>query len=183
MRVETARAEHYERIGSICVEAYDAAGHFASWGEDPRTDQDGYAVELRDVAGRAAQGVVLVALDGDEVVGTLSIARPGTPHAEIARPGELELRMLAVAGTHRGRGIAGALFDEAAERGREAGAEALVLMSIEPPEAVRRRYSSRGYVRVPERDGHWDEEGVARGEVTPYPVWRLDITAAAPAGG
>ena len=183
MQVTTASEVHYARIADICVDAYDSAGYFAGWGEDPHVDTDGYAVELRDVAGRAAEGIVLVALDDDVVVGTLSIARPGTAHAEIARPGEYELRMLAVAAGHRGRGIAGALLDAAAEHAREAGARSLVLMSIEPPEAVQRRYASRGYVRDPARDTHWDEAAVARGEVTPYPVWRLDLTGAAPAGG
>lgn len=185
IQVVRARPGHYAEVGRICVEAYAAAGYFTGWGEDPDRDEDGYARELRDVAGRAEEAIVLVALEhlagpgsANAVLGSITVARPGTDQAEIAGPGEYELRMLAVDLAHRGQGVAGALLDAAAVEARAEGAEALVLMSIEPPAAVERRYESRGYVPVPERNTHWDLAALARGEVQPLPVWRLVLTAA-----
>ncbi|XGU19936.1 hypothetical protein ACETU7_00385 [Rhodococcus sp. 3Y1] len=48
-----------------------------------------YAERLRDTATRVEQGRVLVAVLGDEVVGSLTIAEPGTPFADVAQKGEL----------------------------------------------------------------------------------------------
>lgn len=170
--VERVGPENAAAVGDLLVGAYARAGYFARWGEDP-ADPASYAGELRDVLGRAADSVVLVALEERRAVGTMTLAFHGSPVAETAWEGEAELRMLAVDPRARGRGIAYALLDASIEEARAGGARGLVLVSVEPLEAVERRYASRGFVRVPERDERWEyDNGVA--EV--YPVWRLDLT-------
>ena len=119
-------------------------------------DED-YVTHLRDGAGRVRDARVLVAeLDG-VVVASVTIAEPGTPWAEISRPDELEVRMLAVVERARRRGIADRLMDEVEAHARRLGLAAVVL-STEPVMAgAHALYERRGYVRQPERD--WDVEG------------------------
>src|SRR3546814_5748950 len=63
----------FETVGELTVQSYVGGGFVA--GGSP------YAERLRDTATRVEQGRVLVAVLGDEVVGSLTIAEPGTPFA------------------------------------------------------------------------------------------------------
>ncbi len=81
----------------------------------------------RDTAGRAASGAVLVARDGHRLVGTTSVLRAATPYSQVARPGEAELRLLAVDPSVQGSGLGEALVRASLETALEWGADALVL--------------------------------------------------------
>ena len=118
-----------------------------------------YAAELRDAAGRAAEAELLVAVEQDRVVGTITRAPYGTPWAEIAGPGEHELRMLAVDPVARGRGVAEALVRDAIRRAGADGAAAVVLTTVSTMTAAQRLYARLGMARVPERD--WTVEAGA----------------------
>jgi predicted N-acetyltransferase YhbS len=93
---------------------------------------------------------VLVARDGDQVVGTISLFDP--THEGINRPGEGELARLAVARSARGRRIGRTLVERVHELARERGDRAMVLWSGRHQEDGHRLYESLGYVRAPERD-------------------------------
>ena len=114
--------------------------------------------DLRDGARRVRDATVLVAEADGELVGTVTLAPPGTPYAETAGPGEIEVRMLAVAPAARRRGIAAALMDAAHTHAREQGMERIVLCSEASYTTVHRFYERLGYVRQPERD--WSPGGV-----------------------
>ena len=127
--VRVAAGGQVADAGALTAEAYLA---------DRLVDAtDSYADELRDAERRAREATLLVALlppgegDGGEaerddlvVVGTVTLAPYGTSYAEIAEPGELEIRMLAVAPEARRRGIAellvSAALREAVASGRAA---------------------------------------------------------------
>lgn len=116
---------------------------------------DGYAAVLRDGATRVREAHVLVAeLDG-RVVGTVTVARPGTAYAGFSRPGEMEVRMLAVTEDARRRGIADRLMDEAEAHARRVGVDVVVLSTEPLMRAAQRLYDRRGYVRTPDRD-RWE---------------------------
>lgn len=73
--------------------------------------------------------------------------------ADIARPGEAEIRMLAVAREARGRGAGEALVRACAGRARALeGCTAVVLSTQRTMHAAHRRYERLGFRRVPERD-------------------------------
>jgi predicted N-acetyltransferase YhbS len=93
---------------------------------------------------------VLVARDGDQVVGTVSLFDP--THEGINRPGEGELARLGVARRARGRGIGRALVERVHELARERGDRAMVLWSGPHQKDGHRLYESLGYERAPERD-------------------------------
>lgn len=142
--VRVAEAGDLARVGELTVQAYLA---------DALVDPDHwYVEELRDAGRRAADATVLVAVDGGEVVGTITLAPAGTRYAEIAGPGEMELRMLAVDPGARGRRLGERLMRAAIERGLGWGAHAVVLSTMPEMRSAQRVYDRMGLRRVPERD-------------------------------
>ncbi|MDQ2623748.1 MAG: GNAT family N-acetyltransferase, partial [Actinomycetota bacterium] len=157
MSVEVRRAASDAEIaaaGEITAQAYQADRLI-----DP---DDAYLDELADARRRAREAILLVAtLPGarpdspDVVVGTITMAPPGTSYAETAEPGELELRMLAVAPEARGKGVAEALMKATAREAVLLGFRRLVLSTMDSMAAAQRLYLRLGWTRVPERDwGH-----------------------------
>ncbi|WP_028047729.1 GNAT family N-acetyltransferase [Cellulomonas sp. URHE0023] len=155
--VRLARAEEIAGAGALTAEAYLA---------DQLLDEDDeYEAQLRDASRRAREALLLVATvpcaesDGSEtVVGTVTLAAFGTGYAEIAEPGELEVRMLAVAPRARGRGIAEALMRAALGQAVASGARRVVLSTLDSMVTAHRLYARLGFVPAPERD--WGHEYV-----------------------
>lgn len=141
--------------GALTAEAYHA--------DRLINDDDEYADELRDAARRAREATLLVAVlpgpDEDVVVGTITLAPAGSSYAEVARPGEVELRMLGVAPEARRRGIAEALMRASMRETVALGAGAVVLSTLDAMTTAQRLYDRLGFQREPERD--WGHEGVA----------------------
>src|SRR4029450_10129357 len=78
-----------------------------------------YLAEMADAAARAAQGVLLVAVEEGRVVGTVTLyLAPGSMQW---RPEDAMFRLLAVDPPARGRGVGHALFQGPRNRGRAAG--------------------------------------------------------------
>lgn len=147
--IRPATAEDAEVIGVLTEQVYRDGGFL--------DDDEAYVAHLLDGAGRVRDALVLVAeLDG-RVVASVTLAEPGTPWAEVSRPDELEVRMLAVAESARRRGIADRLMDEAEAHARRRGLAAVVLSTEPVMAAAHVLYERRGYLRQPERD--WDVDG------------------------
>ncbi|MEV6641177.1 GNAT family N-acetyltransferase [Amycolatopsis sp. NPDC051371] len=145
VEIRPPRPEEYAAAGEVTVQAYDVDGHLA--------DDVGYDAKLRDVASRAELAEVLVAVDAaGDVLGTVTVVRPGSPYAEISRPGELEFRMLAVAPSARGRGVGEALTRAVLDRARTLGIPKVVLSSLDRMHAAHRLYERLGFARLAERD-------------------------------
>jgi len=144
--IRLATLEDADAIGSLTVDAYRE--HVASE----------YLAELSDAASRIREAEVLVAVVDREIVGGLTVAEPGNRYAEIGRPDELEVRMLAVADAARGQGVAARLMDAAEARARELQLPAVVLCTAPTMHAAHRLYERRGYERQPDRDWYVPEE-------------------------
>lgn len=145
IEVRAARAGELTAVGELTVQAYLADGAMSAG--------DTYTEQLRDAAGRARHADLLVAVGGDgRLLGTVTVCEPGTPWAEVSRPGEVEFRMLAVASDARGRGVGElltrAVLDQAAER----GAHRVVLCSSGYMHVAHRLYARLGFTRMPARD-------------------------------
>jgi ribosomal protein S18 acetylase RimI-like enzyme len=152
--VRLARPDEYERVGDLTVEWFTKV---VAYGDD-----DPYLEVLRDTAPRAQHADLLVAVDeSGDLVGTATACRYGTKYADIARDGEVEVRMLAVDPGHGRRGIGRALMTYIHERGRADRFTSVVLSVISSNTAAVDFYTSLGYARVPERD--W----------TPIPDWEF----------
>ncbi|WRZ90688.1 GNAT family N-acetyltransferase [Streptomyces sp. NBC_01007] len=145
--IRRARPEEYPAIGEIAAQAYLGDG-LLDFGES-----DAYLERLRDVAGRAAVADVLVAVDGDRVLGSVTFVADGSPMADFARAGEAEIRMLAVARAARGRGAGEALVRACVERARAvAGCERVVLSTQGTMRSAHHVYERVGFTRTPDRD-------------------------------
>ncbi|MFR0358153.1 GNAT family N-acetyltransferase [Streptomyces sediminimaris] len=145
--IRRAGPADYEILGGITAEAYlrDGLLAFDSGGR--------YLAELKDVAGRAAAARVLVAEADGQLLGGVTLVPSGGPMADIARPGEAEIRMLAVAPAARGRGAGEALVRACVDRSRAVdGCTGVVLSTQRAMLAAHRIYERAGFARVPERD-------------------------------
>ncbi|QGV78652.1 GNAT family N-acetyltransferase [Streptomyces ficellus] len=147
--IRAVRPAEHRALAEVTAGAYLGDGLLA-FGES-----DEYLIELRDVARRAAGAEVLVAVGADERVlgGVTFVPAGGGPWAELARDGEAELRMLAVAHDARRRGAGEALVRSCVERARAVrGCRRLVLSAQQSMRAAHRIYDRLGFARTPERD-------------------------------
>ncbi|MCX5073454.1 GNAT family N-acetyltransferase [Streptomyces sp. NPDC060334] len=145
--IRAASVAEYEELGEITARAYLDDG-LLDFNED-----DFYLNVLRDVAGRAASGEVLVADHDGTVLGGVTFASNTSPLADIAGPGEAEFRMLAVAREARGRGAGEALVRACMARaGALEGVTHLVLSTQRSMTGAHRIYERLGFTRTPERD-------------------------------
>ncbi|WP_333736979.1 GNAT family N-acetyltransferase [Streptomyces sp. IBSBF 2806] len=143
---QVAPAEH-DALGELTARAYLDDG-LLDFGES-----DPYLHELKDVAKRAAAAEVLVAVADERVLGGLTFVPGPGPMADIARPGEAEIRMLAVGRAARGRGVGEALVRACVERARALeGCTTVVLSTQRTMRAAHRIYERLGFARTPERD-------------------------------
>jgi ribosomal protein S18 acetylase RimI-like enzyme len=118
---------------------------------------DGYAPQLRDGRSRVEHAIVLIAVTDSSagpgtIVGTVTVALPGSRFAGVGRPGETEVRMLAVAEEARGQGIGDRLVAACEAIAAERGCTAVVLSTDPGMHAAHRLYRRRGYTRQPGRD-------------------------------
>jgi RimJ/RimL family protein N-acetyltransferase len=105
---------------------------------------------------RHADAAVLVATDGDQIVGRLSLARD--PHPASAHVADIGMM---VAATHRRRGIGRALLDAAVVWARAAGVDKLELHVFPWNEPAIRLYETFGFEREGLRRRHYLRDGVA----------------------
>ncbi|MGW0531659.1 GNAT family N-acetyltransferase [Streptomyces sp. NPDC003032] len=144
--IRHAHPEEYEALGALTAQAYLDGGHLDFGTEDP------YLAVLRDVAARAADADILVAVDDAKTLGCVTYVPSGGPMADIARENQAEIRMLAVSPEARGRGAGESLVRECVRRAKDAGRTGLVLSTQTSMHAAHRLYERLGFVRTPERD-------------------------------
>lgn len=146
--IRPVRAEEHEALGEMTAQAYLGDGLLDFGADDP------YLEQLRAVGRRAAEALVLAAVDADgELLGGVTYVPPGSPWADIAYRDEAEFRMLAVSARARGRGAGEALVRACVDRARAtAGLSGIVLSTQSSMEAAHRIYRRLGFVRTPERD-------------------------------
>ena len=111
-----------------------------------------YVTVLRDVARRAADAELLVAADGEQLLGTVTFVPDGGPLGEIAGPNETEFRMLAVDPAAQGRGVGTALLQRVVDASADRGRDGIVCSSQPAMRAAHTVYERLGFQREPERD-------------------------------
>lgn len=135
-------------MSTLAVEAY---------GGDYDLPAD-YLSEIGDVSGRAQSAAVWVAELGGELVGTVTVPRPGERLQDDTLADEMDLRLLAVSGRARGRGVAEALVRHCLELARARGSRRLVLHTASMMHGARRLYERMGFERISEREFEFASE-------------------------
>lgn len=145
MLVRPVEPDEYEPLGDITYRAYAAI--------DPLIDtpfgESNYGDELRDVAGRAKEALVLVALDDDGRLlgGVTYVGDPSSPAAEFDDPAAAGIRMLAVDPDLQGGGVGTVLTRACIDQARSDGKSRLLLHSATFMTAAHRLYGRHGFVR------------------------------------
>lgn len=153
--IRPATPADYQTVAELTADVYIGGG-FVS-------EADTYADRLRDTATRAEQAKVVVAEVDGEIVGSVTIAEPASPFADVAEKGELEFRMLAVSETARGKGVGSALVRHVLDVAYDRGDRAVIISTQSDMVDARRIYDRNGFVPAPERN--WE------------PVPGLELTA------
>jgi ribosomal protein S18 acetylase RimI-like enzyme len=159
VEIRPVRPDEFEPLGLLTVEAYRDIG---------ATDEGEYEQELLDVAGRAAECLVLVAVDDSGPAcsllgGVTYVPGAGTAMSEFLDDDAAGIRMLAVSPAAQGRGVGRALTQACVEQARQEGRRRVVLHSIPPMTRAQGLYRQMGFARSEERDVFfaeppWSEE-------------------------
>jgi GNAT superfamily N-acetyltransferase len=145
-----ARPDESDAVGALTVAGYDADAYLTL--PDGSFDHE-YGGWLADGATRARDGVLMVAVDGEQLLGTVTWCPPGSPFREIStRDDQAEFRTLSVAPEARGRGVGSALVDWCITEARTTGLSEILICSLPEMLPAHRLYESRGFVRRPELD-------------------------------
>jgi len=132
----------YEDTGSLTQRAY------AEYARPGDALWDGYLGSLADVAGRAGYATVLVAVAGGRIVGTAIVELDrAIDGAGGLRPGQANIRLLAVDPRARGRGVGRRLVEACVQVAWRAGKEVVTLHTTEEMAAAQRLYRSLGFRR------------------------------------
>lgn len=121
----------------------------------PRDDE--YDKSLASVAERARSSAVVIALDGDEIVGCLTYVADHTdPAHEFADQESVSFRFFAVSPAAQGKGVGKAMVDWCISRARADGRPRIRIHTLESMPAAQRLYERTGFRRDPETDENWD---------------------------
>lgn len=142
--VRTALVDELDAVGRLTVRAY---ARYV-----PSTSP--YNRRLADAADRAANASLLVAVGeaSPELLGTATLVLGDGPYAELAGPGEAELRMLAVDPAARRRGVGAALVQAVLDRASAGGARHVLLSTMPAMHDAQRLYRRFGFNRAPDLD-------------------------------
>src|SRR5262245_4923765 len=137
--VRVATPEDFRAVGELTVAAYRGDGQ--TWAGHP------YEPVLLDAAGRSGAGILLVCVSEEEagVLGAVLFVEAGSEYSELARSGEAEFRMLAVAPWAQRRGVGEALTDACLRRARELGCHAVVISVRDFAADAQRLYKRMGF--------------------------------------
>lgn len=149
MVVRTALPEEFVAVADLRVATYIHHDYLGP--------ADPYVEKLRRLGTDPdSPDVVLVAVDGERLVGTATLKWRG-PDSELPTgPHEVEMRALAVAPEVQRRGVARRLVRAVAEEAHARGARTLLLSTHPMMWKAQRLYEAMGFHRCPERD--WGPE-------------------------
>lgn len=115
---------------------------------------DSYRASIVDVAGRAAEHQVWVAVDAQTgaLLATVSTPREGAVMTDLAEPGEMDFRLLAVSPDARRRGLGELLSHHVLLLGRLRGVTQVVMNSGPEMVGAHKLYAHVGFDRLLDRE-------------------------------
>jgi ribosomal protein S18 acetylase RimI-like enzyme len=147
VEVHEARRDEYEDAGEVTSLAYR---EFVQPGEAAWED---YLRHIADVATRARTAQVLVAVNGDAILGTATLEldhRIDDDDPPLASD-EAHIRMLGVHPEARRRGVARALMEACFARALAAGRTRITLHTTHRMTTAQRMYEQMGFERLADR--------------------------------
>ncbi len=142
--VRLMQAGETDAVAALCERAYS----------HDYTLNDSYRASIVDVAGRAAEHQVWVAVDGatGALLGTVSTPRAGGVMTDLAQPGEMDFRLLAVSPDARRRGLGEVLSRHVLLLGRLRRVSQVVMNSGPEMVGAHKLYAHIGFDRLLDRE-------------------------------
>ncbi len=141
--IRNAHDEELDIVASLAVDAY---AEFAEGMSPDAWSQ--FAQNIANVRGRLSDAEVLVAIDEDRIVGTVTVYTEWRG----AQSGSYGVRLLAVPPPERGKGVGRALMETCISRARQEGKDRVVLTVTAEMESARDLYDRLGFDREPGLD-------------------------------
>jgi ribosomal protein S18 acetylase RimI-like enzyme len=148
MEVREATPDEHPEAGRVTSEAYR---EFVGPGDE---DWERYLRRIANVAERADQTTIMIAVEDGRVLGSLTLELDGRVRDEgeegqrPLEPEEAHIRMLGVDPAARARGVARALMAESEARARAAGKTFMTLNTTQRMKAAQAMYERLGYERA-----------------------------------
>lgn len=142
--VRLALPHEYDEVAALSLRAYEL---------DYEISED-YRASILAVGKRAAEHQVWIAADAASgaLLGAVSTPRRGARISPLARPGELDFRLVAVDPSARGRGVGARLTRHVIELARLRGLDRVVMNSGPQMVGAHRLYERLGFTRLHERE-------------------------------
>jgi ribosomal protein S18 acetylase RimI-like enzyme len=147
MEIREALPDEYDEAGRVTADAYR---EFVGPDDD---DWERYLARIADVHGRADRTTVLVGVEDERVLGSLTLELDGRVRDEDDEefrpldPNEAHIRMLGVGPDARRRGVARSLMAEAERIALASGKEIVTLHTTVRMQAAQEMYEGLGYER------------------------------------
>lgn len=149
MKIRPAEPSEYLEIGELLVDAYGAIDGFVM--------DEALAEELREIAARAKDSLILVAVEEGRIFGTVTyVPDQDSSLAEFDDPSGAGIRMLAVARHARRRGVAAALSRACLDEAYRTGKSTVYLHTTQWMTGAEALYTGLGFHRDPTLD--WEPE-------------------------
>lgn len=137
------------RAGSVVQQAYFAIDGY------PHEPQ--YDAQLGDVAGRAHEADVVVAVRDGEIVACLTfVPGAGNPHSDFDDPDAASFRYFGVDPSVQGQGVGEAMVRWCVDEARRLGQARLRIHTLVSMHGAQQLYARLGFARTPELDEDWD---------------------------
>jgi GNAT superfamily N-acetyltransferase len=143
IRVERAGAADVERVTRLVEAGIDSYRDWAPHWRPPVASPEQRRRLRENFASDEAW--ILMALEGDEVIGVVSMAAKTAAHADPPEPGTIYLWQMFVTPAWQGTGLAQALMDLAVEEARDRGFERMTLWAVAGAAQARRFYEREGW--------------------------------------
>jgi GNAT superfamily N-acetyltransferase len=143
IRVERAGPSDVQRVTRLVQDGIDSYGDWAPRWRPPVASLAQRQRLRQNFASDDAW--ILMALEGDELVGVVSLAVRTAAHPDQPAPGTVYLWQMFVTPAWQGTGLAAALMDLAVEEARNRGFERMTLWTVAGAAQARRFYEREGW--------------------------------------
>ncbi len=148
IEVRRAKPEEYGEAGRVTALAY------REFARPEDEDWHEYLNHIADVEGRADRTVVLIAVEEDRILGSVTLELEGRTEESddhVLPPDQAHIRMLGVDPGARRRGVARMLMDACLAESRATGKRRLSLNTTQRMRAAQAMYEAMGFRRTEDR--------------------------------
>ena len=148
LTIRDADPLEYDNVSGLILTAYREYQH-----QMPCDDWTKYSTSMQDVRSRTVESELIVAVEGNVIVGSATFYPTYMKRVEARWPQEWTgVRLVAVRPDKRTRGIGKALIEECIDRSKKQDAMAIALHTTPLMTRAQQMYEALGFQRIPKYD-------------------------------